>query len=402
MPPKVGEITINFIPRSTPLRAIEPKFPKLYNLHLDMIEDKKKVAKIIPKVPEWHKMLPPKEDVIPTQPEVKRDPVKIERPIPSGKPQPVASKTSIPKKPEPIESIEEATEDDKTDGETEEELVEDETEGDNDGSGSEEESVEDESEDESESESDETKDELDIESNENTEVGEEKSLDENPRQKTLRVVETEDEDPESFLREKKIEKRQSREVEEKIPEGYEENLTDEEKEARAKAGVLRKWKFLKYRIAKVDPKKAETMPDFNDLDDIKIVTKRYEDEVYELKIISNTERYRRMLLSGFMGVEAISKKLGTDFFNDYTKFQFSIMSEYDSILMEMGESNQDSFLANASPEVKLLGTIAFTTFAFAAGKYANAPVAKMLGLATGYEPQKSSEGISPPDKVHLD
>lgn len=347
MPPV--ECVIKFIP-ATRLQKKEISFPSLYNLKLDMLENKKKLAKILPPYPSWAKTKPPPPEVQKTakkalvkKPEVKK---KEERKEVNKE-----KDLSVKKKPKKIEeSLEESEEEDSGEEESEEEESE------------EEESGEEEEED-------------------SNSLEESTSEVETPPVKTLEVMSDA----------------------EKLKNGYVENLTPEEKERREKDTLLRKYKLLQYRLRqKYDrqpdkrlKEKMDGMISLGQEDALDVIRDAYEKEVFELKVISNTQRYKQLLFMGFAATEAVASQF-TPALEGYSKFQLSNADEYEDLLMELG-GDGDGFIENMSPFSKLLWAISMNTVSFVVAKNLGPNASDFISLATG----RKAEPVSAP-KIHLD
>lgn len=113
----------------------------------------------------------------------------------------------------------------------------------------------------------------------------------------------------------------------------------------------------------------EEIPKFTIHSDPDYVVKTYEDLRRNLSLGDNVNKYKKWLMFGFMGTEAIiGNVLGFDM-KGFTKQQIIEMPTYESTLIELGEKNYVP-QSKWPVELRLLGMIIMNAAFFVAGKMA--------------------------------
>lgn len=144
-----------------------------------------------------------------------------------------------------------------------------------------------------------------------------------------------------------------------------EEAPPEETEMQKKIRILRRLRTLK----KVHPT-AMIPDDFDEDDDLGVLSRTLENIAYDLKVDQNVAFYRTILCGYFGGVEFISGLLGDGFdMVGFASHQFKIMHQYDSLLLEVAEEDSGGWVSNLPPKVKLLGFMILNTAVFFAFKY---------------------------------
>jgi hypothetical protein len=115
--------------------------------------------------------------------------------------------------------------------------------------------------------------------------------------------------------------------------------------------------------------KGEDIPKFTINSDPEHVARTYDDILRNLSMTDNVNKYKKYLMFGFMGVEALGGNvLGFDM-KGFTKQQQIEMSSYDKLLIELGEKNYTP-KSTWPVELRLLGMIIMNAAFFVASKMA--------------------------------
>lgn len=329
-----------------PIIDIPPTFDRLDNLHLELLENKKKLksglplmpiakpVKIIEKIEKKEKFQLPKdtqkkEQELPS--ELFKEQSKTTSPIPSNKTSrktsPMPSGTTSPKiiktssKPKEI-SIEEDDDDDLKD------LYESDVEGDS--------SPPPESEEGTPSQSE----------GENSELEEDE--------------EDEEED---------------------------DGISQEEKEEMEKQEYLARFRILK----KGNPNYKE-FPDYTEHTPVPALKKMYNETVKMIQLEENVDSYKTWLQVGFFLIEIGLCKAGLDF-KGFAKVQMKKMNKYEKMLIELGEKSYSNFTNNWPVEIRLIGVLIADALVFyickIAADYMGEDVANLVATMLGIEiPQK--------------
>lgn len=125
-----------------------------------------------------------------------------------------------------------------------------------------------------------------------------------------------------------------------------------------------KWKF---KIMKKTYPKLE-IPEFHDHSDINTMRRTYEDFKKGIHLDESVGTYRKFLIGAFMAIEFCGTKFAGFDLTGLTKQQMKEMSKYEGLLIELGEKSYSTFGANLPVELKLLGLIVLQTALFYVGK----------------------------------
>ena len=113
----------------------------------------------------------------------------------------------------------------------------------------------------------------------------------------------------------------------------------------------------------------EEIPKFTINADPDHIAKTYDDILRNLSVGDNINKYRKYLIYGFYGTEAlVGNVLGFDM-TGFTKQQIIDMSSYEKLLIEIGEK-QYTPKSNWPVELRLLGLIIINAAFFVAGRLA--------------------------------
>ena len=129
-----------------------------------------------------------------------------------------------------------------------------------------------------------------------------------------------------------------------------------------KRELLFKFNRLKKTYPKVD------IPDFNMMSNHENMKRTYDSTVKNLAIDSTVETYKSYLMMGFMGCEIVLGKVGFDM-EGYTQQQTLYMNKYEKLLIELGEKSYVPSSINKWPvEIRLMALILFQTTIFIVSK----------------------------------
>lgn len=184
--------------------------------------------------------------------------------------------------------------------------------------------------------------------------------------------------------------------EKKEAEGEEEDeyagLTPEEKEAKQKEEYMWRFRILKkkYKTAKI--------PEFNEHSDLQTMKTTYERTVKELYLDESVDSYRNYLIGGFVFTEFICTQwIGIDM-KGFTKQQAMVMHKYESLLVELGERSYNRWNMNLPVEVRLIGFILLQAAIFYVGKKiaekAGNSIGELFKGVTGQPPTAASSTAS--------
>lgn len=362
-------------PRDNPIQDKPINFPPLQNLHLELLENKKKIKSGLPNVVSSQKIIPPKKDTPPKN-ETPKEPIKkdtnqdtAKKIVPqSSKKEPPPkkdvkqepsknnttkqdppSKKNIPKQdePHPDELILEEIIDDEDilEEDSENNLLEDEL-GDSE----------------------------DIPSNISDDLPAEDNLDP-----------IEDEEP----IEEEIEEPIEEEIEEETPKEPDDGLTPEERERREKEEYIWRFRILKkkYPNPKVD------IPDYNEHSDLTDMKNAYDRTTRELYLDGAVDSYRTYLVGGFMVTEFVCNNWLNIDLEGFTSQQAKMMYKYDMLLIELGEKSYNKWGMNIPVEIRLAGLILLQAGLFYLGKIITANyggnVASIFKGISGQPPDRS-------------
>lgn len=182
-------------------------------------------------------------------------------------------------------------------------------------------------------------------------------------------------------KEKKDEEAEEPSDEQKQEDSETANMSPEEKEKYEKEEMT--WRF---RILKKQYKDAN-IPDFNEHSDLTRMKRAYTRILKELHLDDSVETFRNWLIGGFIVTEWVCTKfVGIDL-TGFTKRQICMMKKYDRMLIELGERSYASFGSSLPVEVRLVGFIVIQAGIFYLGKiiadHAGSTVAELFNGLTG-------------------
>lgn len=124
--------------------------------------------------------------------------------------------------------------------------------------------------------------------------------------------------------------------------------------------------FKFHRLKKTYPK--VNIPEFNMMSNHENMKRTYDTTVKNLAIDSTVENYKSYLMMGFMGCEIVLGKVGFDM-EGYTQQQTLYMNKYEKLLIELGEKSYVPSSINKWPvEIRLIALVLFQTTIFVISK----------------------------------
>lgn len=140
-------------------------------------------------------------------------------------------------------------------------------------------------------------------------------------------------------------------------------LSPEERERQEKEEYI--WRF---RILKKKYKNRKDIQDYNEHDDLVTMKQTYERTLRDIQLEDNYESYRMYLIGGFMLMEFVSNNwMGVDL-TGFTAHQMTMMHKYDRMLIELGEKSYNRWGSNLPVEIRLIGFIILQAGIFYLGK----------------------------------
>lgn len=149
-------------------------------------------------------------------------------------------------------------------------------------------------------------------------------------------------------------------------------LTPEEREANEREEYIWRFKILK------KSHKDRSIPEYNEFSDVRTMKLTYDRTIKDIYLEESINSYKTYLSIGVIAMEyAFVKYLGMDM-NGFAASQLGIMSKYDRFLIELGQKSYSTFGSNMPVEARLLGFMMMQAFMFYIGKRAGPMVAALL------------------------
>lgn len=179
-------------------------------------------------------------------------------------------------------------------------------------------------------------------------------------------------------------------------ESEEEELTPEEQ----KQELYVKYKILKRKYKNVKIEVPD--PDVTSLEEMK---KSYDAILWELKLDNNINRYQSYLVMSWFAVQMGCGYFGMEM-DGFAQSQISIMSQYEPLLVELGEKNDSELIDSLPVEIRLIGMVLFQAALFYLGKKAVSNeknglatlISMMSGAPTNPDPKAEQDTQSVNDK----
>lgn len=159
---------------------------------------------------------------------------------------------------------------------------------------------------------------------------------------------------------------------EEQPQDFQQSQYEEQEEVvEDPAEVERKEKeeyIWRFRILKKKHGAKESIPDYNEHDDLSIMKTTYERTVKELSLDSSVQKYKMYLLGSFIALEyGCGALLGLDM-KGFAEQQIKNISSYDSLLVELGEKSGETWGSSLPVEIRLLLLVLFNAGIFLGSK----------------------------------
>lgn len=135
-------------------------------------------------------------------------------------------------------------------------------------------------------------------------------------------------------------------------------LSPEEREEREREEYLWRFRILKRKY------RGRRIPEFNEHSDVKMMKRVYEREVKEIQLDGNVESYKMYLMMGVYGIELFFTNMIGVNFGGFAESQLSLMHQYDPLLVELGEREYNKWSLKFPVEVRLAGLILIQAAAF--------------------------------------
>lgn len=140
------------------------------------------------------------------------------------------------------------------------------------------------------------------------------------------------------------------------------HLSPEEREAQEKEEFIWRFKIMKKKYRNRD------IPNFNEHDDLEVMKTTYERKLREISLDENVDSYRTYLILGFHGMEYVCTEwLGVNM-KGFAEQQKAGMDNYDSLLIELGEKSRTRWFSSLPVEIRLIGFIIIQAGLFYLGK----------------------------------
>ena len=163
----------------------------------------------------------------------------------------------------------------------------------------------------------------------------------------------------------------------------EDGLTPEEREE-----IDRKEYLVRFRILKRGNPNYKDFPEYTEHTPLVALKTMYNETVKMIQLEENVDSYKTYLKVGFFIIEFGLCKLGLDF-KGFAKIQMKKMDKYERMLIELGEKSYSNFTNNWPVEVRLIGVLLADAIIFyickIAADYMGNDVVNMLGTMLGVD-----------------
>lgn len=168
-------------------------------------------------------------------------------------------------------------------------------------------------------------------------------------------------------------------------------MSSEQRERYQKEAYIWKWRLLKRSY----PTRKD-LPEYNEHSDFHTMRTSFHRTMKDLQLEDNIESYRTYLVFGWIGIEYFATQhLGIDM-SGFTKSQTRMMHKYEKLLIELGQRPYSQWGANLPVEVRLLGLILIQAGFFYLAKVVSSKfgstVAEMFKGITGQPPVETPSG----------
>ena len=166
-------------------------------------------------------------------------------------------------------------------------------------------------------------------------------------------------------------------------------LSPEEREVKEKEEYIWRYRILKKKYKNME---GIEIPDFNEHSDLELMKTQYNRTVREIYLDESVETYKSYLIMGSLALEMASTVfLGVDM-TGFMNYQMQMMHKYERLLVELGEKSYDTWQMNLPVEIRLLGLILFNSVLFYIAKVMDnknpGAMADLFRSVTGMPPDK--------------
>lgn len=333
------------VPRLGKIPDLPIKFPPLPDLHLELLENKKKLKPNLPLIQPIRKII---KKISPPELDARISPKELTQRISAPtleSPKKEVKTSPIKKSP----SSETHTEQDSTEGE-------DHTDRDDD-------HIETDEPDDDYKNNSEDEDLVNVLGESDDEENKKKHNPVKHKDKPKDREKPEEEKEEEDHKETEEDKTEEKENKEHLEVEYEEEVSPEEKEKQDKEMLI--WKF---RIMRKQYKTRTDIPQYNEHSDLKMMKTNYERLIKEINLDESADTYRTYLIIMFFAVEYFMTMWANIDMRGLAKFHMQSMNKYERLLIELGERPYNNIFTKLPVEVRLLGFIAIQTGLFWIGK----------------------------------
>lgn len=148
-----------------------------------------------------------------------------------------------------------------------------------------------------------------------------------------------------------------------MDEEEDDGLTPEEREEKERQEIL-----VKFRILKRGNKDFKEFPDYTEHTPTHSLKQMYNETLKIIQLEQNVDSYKNWLRMGFFGFEIAMIKLGVHSFKGFCECQMQKIDKYDKMLIELGERSYTAFTNNWPIEVRLIGVFLMDACIFYLGK----------------------------------
>lgn len=175
-------------------------------------------------------------------------------------------------------------------------------------------------------------------------------------------------------------------------------MDTEHRERYQKETYLWKWRLLKRSY----PSRAD-LPEFNEHSDLHTMKISFDRTKKDLILEDTVESYRMYLVVGWLGIEYVcTRQIGIDM-TGFTSAQTRMMHKYEKLLIELGERSYSKWGTNLPVEVRLGCLVLFQAAVFYLSKImmsqGNPLFADIFNGITGQPPQRSESAPQPKKKM---
>ena len=171
-------------------------------------------------------------------------------------------------------------------------------------------------------------------------------------------------------------------------------MSPEERERNEKEEYIWRFKILKKKY-----KNRKEIADYNEHDDLFTMKQTYDRTLREIQLEDNCESYRMYLFGGFMLMEFVSNNWLDIDLTGFAAQQMLMQDKYDRMLIELGEKSYNRWGSNLPVEIRLIGFIILQAGIFYLGKViaekGGGAMADIFRMFTGVTPAATAANAAP-------